>query len=161
MQWQHIPTTENAADVSSRGLNMNQNSNIKRWFHGHVFLWKSAIFSHNDGSQYSVDKDDAEVKMTIDFNVTQIKKDVMEILVSRISSWKKMKRIIGYILLFIQKIKESISTNRRQGLIKCEENLSNAERINEGGVMILKLTQGKASAANVATMRSKLQIIDC
>lgn len=161
MQWQHIPTTENAADVSSRGLNMNQNSNIKRWFHGHVFLWKSAIFSHNDGSQYSVDKDDAEVKMTIDFNVTQIKKDVMEILVSRISSSKKMKRIIGYILLFIQKIKESISTNRRQGLIKCEENLSNAERINEGGVMILKLTQEKASAANIATMRSKLQIIDC
>ena len=161
MQWQHIPTTENAADVSSRGLNMNQNSNIKRWFHGHVFLWKSAIFSHNDGSQYSVDKDDAEVKMTIDFNVTQIKKDVMEILVSRISSWKKMKRIIGYILLFIQKIKESISTNRRQGLIKCEENLLNAERINEGGVMILKLTQEKASAANIATMGSKLQIIDC
>ena len=99
--------------------------------------------------------------MTIDFNVTQIKKDVMEILVSRISSWKEMKRIIGYILLFIQKIKESISTNRRQGLIKCEENLLNAERINEGGVMILKLTQEKASAANIATMGSKLQIIDC
>ena len=57
---------------------------------------------------------------------------------SSVSSWKKMKRVMGYILFFIQKMKESISVIRRQEL-KCEDDLLNIERINEDEVMILKL----------------------
>ena len=49
-----------------------------------------------------------------------------------------MKRVMGYILFFIQKMKESISVIRRQEL-KCEDDLLNIERINEDEVMILKL----------------------
>ena len=58
-----------------------------------------------------------------------------------------MKRIIGYILPFIQKMKESITIIRRQKL-KCEEELLNVERIKEGEVMILKLAQENAYSSS-------------
>ena len=70
-----------------------------------------------------------------------------------------MKRTMGYILLFIQKMKERITIIRREEL-KCEEELINVERIKEGEVMILKLAQEDAFAADIAAIRTKLQIID-
>ena len=114
---------------------------------------------HNKGGQYSINEDDAEVKMTITVNATQRKNDVLSTLESRISSWQKMKRIMEYILLFIQKMKESITIIRKQEL-KCEEELLNVERIKEGEVMILKLAQENAFAADIAAIRKKSQIID-
>ena len=122
LQWHYIPTKENPADNCSRGLNMKQNNNVKKWFHGPAFLWKPEITWHNEGGQYSINEDDAEVKMTINVNATQIKNYVLSTLEVRISSWKKMKRIMGYILLSIQKMKESITIIRKQEL-KCEEEL--------------------------------------
>ena len=136
LQWHYIPTKENTADNCSRGLNMKQNNNVKRWFHGPAFLWKPEILWHNKGGQYSINEDDAEVKMTINVNATQIKNYVLSMLELRISSRKKMKRMMGYILLFIQKMKETITIIRRQ-----EEELLNVEKIKEGEVMILKLSQ--------------------
>ena len=159
LQWHYIPTKENPVDNCSRGLNMKQNSNVKRWFHGPAFFWKPEITWHNEGGQYSINEDDAEVKMTINVNATQIKNCVLSTLELRISSWKKMKIIMGYILLFIQKMKESITIIRRQEQ-KCEEELLNVERIKEGEVMILKLAQENAFAADIAAIRKKSQIID-
>ena len=138
---------------------MKQNNNVKRWFHGPAFFWKLEITWHNEGGQYSINEDDAEVKMTINVNATQIKNCVLSTLELRISSWKKMKIIMGYILLFIQKMKESITIIRRQEQ-KCEEELLNEERIKEGEVMILKLAQENAFAADIAAIRKKSQIID-
>ena len=66
---------------------------------------------------------------------------------------------MGYILLFVQKMKEGITIIRKQEL-KCEEELLNVERIKEGEVMILKLAQENAFAADIAAVRKKSQIID-
>ena len=38
LQWHYIPTKENPVDNCSRGLNMKQNNNVKRWFHGPAFF---------------------------------------------------------------------------------------------------------------------------
>ena len=87
----YILTKENPADECFRGLNM-------RWSHGPGFIWIPAIIWHNGGSECSIDGDDVEVKMTN--NVTRIK-NVLSTLESKFSSWKKVKRIMRYILFFI------------------------------------------------------------
>ena len=43
LQWQYISTKENPADDCSRGLEMKQNKNVKRWFQGPEFLWKTEM----------------------------------------------------------------------------------------------------------------------
>ena len=52
--------------------------------------------------------DDVELKMPVTVNMTEvtlIEKDVLNMLLLRISSWKKLKRVMCYILKFIQSSK--------------------------------------------------------
>ena len=43
----------------------------------------------------------------------QVKNDILSILELRLSSWKKMRRVVGYIVLFINKIKKQMSNKSK------------------------------------------------
>ena len=103
-QWYYIQSNENPADDCSRGLTIKKTSKVKRWFTGPEFLWRPISTWKNESKEFEVDDNDSEVKV-IKVNSLQLKDGVLSTLEERISSWSKMKRVMGYILLFINKAK--------------------------------------------------------
>ena len=104
-QWHYIQTDEKPADDCSRGLEMKRQSRVKRWFRGPEFLWKPLPTWQNKFDHYEVDEGDKEVKI-IKINSVQIQSDILSTLESRISSWKKIKRVMASVMLFINKLKQ-------------------------------------------------------
>ena len=101
-QWHYIQTNQNPADNCSRGLRMKRHSRLKRWFRGPEFLRKQVSMWQNKVDYYEADEDDKEIKI-IKINSVQIQSNILSTLESRISSWKKMKDVMAYVMLFINK----------------------------------------------------------
>ena len=96
-QWFYVPTKENTADDSSRGLKDVHSEKTKSWFEGPGFLWKP----DSEGStQVSVEVDgsDPEVKVTLIVNLATIVCDLLSKLEAKFSSWLKFKKAVTIIL---------------------------------------------------------------
>ena len=91
-------SNENPADDCSGGLGMKRHSRVKRYFRDPDFLWKPMSTWQNNVDYYEVDDNDKEVKIT-KINSVQIKNDILSTLDSKISSWRKMKRVMAYMML--------------------------------------------------------------
>ena len=69
------------------------------WFHGPSFLWRvEALLPNKDCSIGSLE-DDVELKREAKTNTVQIV-DVLANTERRVSIWAKLKRIVGYVLLY-------------------------------------------------------------
>ena len=86
-------------------LRMKNHSRVERWFRGPEFMWKPFSPWENKVDCFEVDEDDKEIK-NIKINSAQIPSDILSTLESRIFSWKKMKRVLAYLMLFINKRKQ-------------------------------------------------------
>ena len=64
---------------------------MKRWFQGPEFLCRPQTAWCEERLQYDTAQDDVEVKMTMKVNAISKQDDILTVLESRISSWKKMK----------------------------------------------------------------------
>ena len=89
LQWHYILTKENHADDCSRGLEMKHNKNVKRWFQGPEFLWRPQTAWCEERLRHSIAEDDVEVKMTKRVNAISKEVNILTVLKSRMSSWKK------------------------------------------------------------------------
>ena len=110
-QWHYIQTNENPVDGCSRGLEMKRHSRVKRWFRGSEVLWKPVSLWQNKVEHYEADGDDKEVKI-IKINSVQINSNILSILESRISCWKKMKRVMSCYLL-INRSRNNVAKYKR------------------------------------------------
>ena len=71
----------------------------------------------NKVDYYEVDEDNKEIKI-IKINSVQIQSNILSTLESRISSWKKMKRVMVYVMLFINKTEaETMKQSTRSKVI--------------------------------------------
>ena len=80
---------------------MKQNKNVKRWFQGPELLWGPQTAWCEERLQYDIAEDDVEVKMTMRVNAIS-KEDDITVLESRISSWKKMERVMAYVMMLFR-----------------------------------------------------------
>ena len=78
-QWRYIKTNENPADYCTRGLEMERQGKINRWFINPEFLWRADAISFKKVNQYKVSMADKEVK-TIEVKSTQITSDILSTL---------------------------------------------------------------------------------
>ena len=136
LQWQYIPTKENPADDCSRGLEMKHNKNVKRWFQGPEFFSRPPTAWCEERLQYDIAEDDVEVKMTVRVNAISKEDDILTVLESRISSWKKMKRVMAYVMMFIQRLKQRIETGTSY-----QDDSLNVKGINDAANTIMVLVQ--------------------
>ena len=74
----------------------------------------------NKVEHYEVDGDDKEVKI-IKINSVQIQSNILSTLESRISFWKKIKRVMAYVILFINKLKQKQCSKVQE--LRLKENL--------------------------------------
>lgn len=95
--WHYIPTTDNPADVASRGSDLK---NIpKSWFNGPEFLSQSDFTNPETPlKQYPLHDDDPEVKKVfVNTTSCHVYKDILSSILIH-SSWEKVARLMSIIL---------------------------------------------------------------
>ena len=156
LQWQYIPTKENPADDCSRGLEMKHNKNVKRWFQGPEFLSRPPTAWCEERLQYDIAEDDVEVKMTMRVNAISKEDDILTVLESRISSWKKMKRVMAYVMMFIQRLKQRIENGTSY-----QDDSLNVKGINDAANTIMALVQQKAFNEDIKVISKNASQKEC
>lgn len=122
-QWRFVPGKENPADEASRGCTVHEFLQNHRWRTGAAFLWQPEDTWTTTNVTDHLSEDDPEVKNERPVNATTTSADqepeAIDALISRNSSWMRLKRIVAWILRFKNK--------ERTELLSVEE-LAEAER---------------------------------
>ena len=111
-QWRYVPTSDNPADESSRGLDGIKSSKSKRWFEGPSYLLQS---EDKWPQQFPAEivESDPEVKTVVSVNTASIAHDISSHLEERISHWEEMRKVVAWILLLKKKL--LWKTKKRRG----------------------------------------------
>ena len=104
---------------------------------------------YNKVDYYKVDEDDKEVKI-IKINSVQIESNILSLLESRISPWKKMKRVMAYVMLFINKLKQKPCSKVQE--VRLKEDLLDIDKIHNAEKMIVKLIQEGAFGSGIESI---------
>ena len=105
----YVRTIENPADFASRGLNVARVQSGSCWFEGPPFLWQNEnSWLAVKGVEMEVLTDDPELRREAKSYAAIVHEDIIEGSEERISSWLRLKRIIGLVLCFKRKILDCI-----------------------------------------------------
>ena len=97
-QWCYVPNRENPADGASRSLNAAKVHFGSCWFRGPSFLWQNEnSWPGVKGVEMEVLKDDPELRREAKSYAAIVHEDIIESLEEKISSWPRLKRIIGLV----------------------------------------------------------------
>ena len=127
-----------------------RNSKVKRWFRGPEFVWKQVATWQHKVAHNEVDQNDKEVKV-IKVNSAKTESNILSTLESRISSWNRMKRIMGYVILFINKLKQKQCSKVQD--VSLKKDLLDAEKIYNNEKMILELVQEGAFRPDIKSIK--------
>ena len=150
-QWNYVNTKENPADDASRGLDPSMVTKTKRWFYGPDFLWKSETSWRSTKESFDIHEDDPEVRVTIKTNAIMVTSSIITRLEQRISEWSRMKRVLAWVVTYIQIIYQrtkSISKSLRMVTLRSDKKLErmptlNMEVLQKSELFILKMVQAK------------------
>ncbi|XP_063825318.1 uncharacterized protein LOC135074867 [Ostrinia nubilalis] len=134
--WFHVKSSENPADMASRGLEPQDLSNCKLWFNGPNWLFQSdspwlhspQVFSQDDSVGVDTCNDMPSVALP---TFEETKNDFLE-LFERYSSWSRLVRVMAYVRRFINNMKNAKS--------KITEFLTSKE-LNQASSCIIKCVQ--------------------
>ena len=108
-QWCYVPTRENPANGASRGLNAARVHSGSCWFQRPSFLWQNEnSWPGVKGVEMEVLTDDPELRREARLYAAIVHEDIIESLEEIISSWPRLKRIIGLVLCFKKKVLDCI-----------------------------------------------------
>lgn len=154
-QWHYVNTADNPADYASRGIDMNQKEKVKKWFNGPSYLWKNESEWPFHENKTELNPDDPEVKKNIEVNSVQCKSYTMlEQLLKSTTDWYKIKRIMGCVLKFIQKLKGNSNKKNTSD----EESISNylsVELLQEAEIIIIRMVQSESFGKEKDILLSK------
>lgn len=142
--WHYIQSSENPADLASRGIMTSEVSKIERWFNGPSFLWKHEETWDRKTEHLPIESNDPELKKV---NATrQPIENRFVTLTQRISSWSKLRRITAWILRFIT------ASKRKKG-VDYQHELT-TEETNTAGQTIIRLIQEVEFKHEMTTIKS-------
>lgn len=119
--WHHVPSSDNPADCGSRGLLPQELLNYPLWWTGPAFLlspqpnWSPFSSLSSSSSLSEVAAEEKKIVLT-----TLINLDSLDSLLHKYSSLPKIKRIIAYVLRFIQNLKSSRNVRQFNDLTNSE-----------------------------------------
>ncbi|XP_077381790.1 uncharacterized protein LOC144021408 isoform X1 [Festucalex cinctus] len=116
-QWKYVRTTENPADLSSRGVKAKSLTQLKAWIDGPSFLlndecdWPEQPMQRKESLH-----DDVEIKSKETINMITVKDEVepMDKLINYYSEWQKLKRGVSWILKVRKTLRQQ--TDKRKEL---------------------------------------------
>ena len=102
-QWRYVETTLNPADEASRGMTVDELLINERWKQGPAFLKKAEqSWPQRPDNLGEIPENDPEVKKGAETfaNKTSVVCDYIGIVIEKISSWSRLKKIIAWILRY-------------------------------------------------------------
>ncbi|XP_047474085.1 uncharacterized protein LOC125028654 [Penaeus chinensis] len=127
--WHYIASDLNPADLASRGMHGNcDEDKISRWFQGPEFLSKPmSEWPESRNFKCTIIPDEMASKVA---HATVIKEDsFMSSLTNRYSTWTKLKRIVGWVILECRKFKQKKNGEIDKDIILSKEILNEAEKV--------------------------------
>ena len=102
-QWRHVDTKSNPADDASRGLEIEDLLDCRRWLEGPEFLWETKncwpVLEREDISD--VKEDDPEVKKCKSLAMKSIPVDAsLNDIFAKFSSWHRLKRSVAWLFRY-------------------------------------------------------------
>jgi hypothetical protein len=137
-QWNYVSTSENPADVASRGTYADllvQSS----WLTGPDFLWSRSL-CQDSTADFTIAENDPEVKRSLCLSVASSVQDVFPV---DLKSWQKARRIVAICLKFVQNAK-----CHSRGFISVED-LAKADEL------LVKRAQQDAFSKEIAVLNGK------
>ena len=103
--WRYVKSNNNPADLASRGITVNKKEQSDIWFQGLRFLWSlKDQWPKPTQPPIQINHEDPEVKETKKVNVVNNKENVYINLTHNISTWTKLRKIMAWVIRFIQRL---------------------------------------------------------
>lgn len=170
-QWKYVPSSENPADLASRGTTISILRNSQLWWRGPPWLTKPSEFWPTQESvpptfeplnlpgseKYPTsdtifrqpESDRTPVQMTLSTQVSP-SASVFDSLLDRGSTWTRIKRTMAFVLRFLQNSR--CTGSRLTGPLSVTE-LQSSEQL------WVKLTQGRYFEGEISRLRSNQPVI--
>ena len=156
-QWNYVDTKSNPADDASRGLEVEELLQNKRWLEGPEFLWrpKECWLEQSKASDRVIKGTDPEVKKTKTFaaNATVVGK--VNDIFAQFSSWYRFKRFVAWILRY----KRALPKACKKGSSKENETEQppikplSVDELHEAELQIVKVIQDQSFTEEIAALR--------
>jgi hypothetical protein len=141
-RWYHIESSQNPADVISRGLNPDQLLSCQLWWEGPSFLMQSKQFWPNSKPDSLSEVPEAKERYLVALKVSlSFELDLFE----RYSSLLKLQRITAYILRFIKNCKLSATDRTGKPILTVAE-------IKSAMIVLIKIVQMQAFSQEIALL---------
>ena len=147
--WKHVSSSDNPADLVSRGMSSIQYATCQLWWHGPSYLlqnedmWPEKAIVHNTTTLPELKAE--TIAMVIS---TDVKEDF--ILITKYSNYQKMINITAFILRFIQNCRTD-KLKRTQSLV-CREILSTDE-LRRSKMKLVSLVQTTTFKADIKSLQ--------
>ncbi|XP_055522442.1 uncharacterized protein LOC129716631 [Wyeomyia smithii] len=119
MEWRHVSTNENPADFISRGLLPSEIRACKLWWFGPTFLTKDETDWPVNSQQLPIEQLPESRNPSMSFAVIDTSEKF--ILFARQSSFRRMQRVMAFVLRFIDHIQRGSHKNHRYGQLTIQE----------------------------------------
>ncbi len=162
-QWRHVPSECNPADDITRSLSMQELVRSHRWFHGPEFLSQRSYEEVTEPPVVTID-DDPEVKRSVTTCSTDSKKDLMHDLITKYSSWMRLKRATAWLRRFQEYL---IAKAKRRDLTSIARKVTVAD-LQNAEEAIIRYIQHKEYTSEIQRLQtgrtiyksSRLRILD-
>ena len=118
-QWRHVKSELNPADLASRGIKASETRKLERWKNGPEFLWQTETEWPQQPAELMIVLRDDDVgikKEKVNINATIVKESFWTEIISRYSSWNRLRRLVAFILRAVRTFKGKLRSISRTEL---------------------------------------------
>lgn len=145
-QWQHVPSTQNPADIISRGTSISELANCPLWWQGPEFLIDKTYKTQPQDINIDLDNLSELKRVSVNISVQQVERNEI---FTKYSSLKKLINVMGYILRF---------KNRTLHKIQYNTKILSVEERDTALLLLIKLKQLEMFPNEIKVLKQKLNL---
>lgn len=147
-QWRFVDGSLNPADLVSRGVQSTAKEKIAVWFRGPEFLWmKETEWPSTPQVATDTLPGDPEVKAVVNAATLPESNELLDELLSKFSSFAKLKRVFGWMLWFVWKLGQHVE---RQPI---EAGVLPVHILEEAELRLIRYTQRQQFASELDSLQ--------
>ena len=152
-QWHYISSKQNPVDYASRGTDVCDDDNVKRWYLGPQFLWEPETTWDDNKIIPQVNEKDPELKKEFIVCVATKSVGVWKALENRIPDWSRMVRVVALVIKFKEILLSKINQHSIIRNIKCVT-LLNTSLLEEAKTRLIKMVQQQSFKDELQCLKS-------
>ena len=142
-QWRYVNTTLNPADQASRGITVDDKQRSESWFKGPAFLWQDELEWPQVKMPLSIEHDDPEVKKCVNVAIEDASDNALDDVINKFSSWPKVKRIVAWLLVAVNKFRQKITNRLQMTQVKFQQLHLPIDMVEKAETILIQHVQNK------------------